>query len=147
MREIQILRPLGISAELSDGTESANAVLSDDAFAACQTADVGEGALLRLTQYTAAVVDGKTCVSRHRACFELRSRNRAAACLFAAVRWFQHPQPSLPRPVPRRRAWRTPPRCRPPGALYPWVLPLRTLPDSSATRAASRHVVCSPSRR
>jgi hypothetical protein len=39
------------------------AVLSDDAFAACQTADVG--AVLRLTQFTAATLDGKTCVSRH----------------------------------------------------------------------------------
>jgi hypothetical protein len=47
-------------------------VLSDDAFAACQTADVG--AMLRLTQYTAATLDGKTCVSRHlgsRACADI----------------------------------------------------------------------------
>jgi hypothetical protein len=50
------------SAELSDGADTVAAVLSDDAFAACQTADVG--AALRLTQYTAATLDGKTCVSR-----------------------------------------------------------------------------------
>ena len=45
-------------------------MLSDDAFTACQAADVGVGAVLRLTQFTAAPVDGKTCVlSRQPAAF------------------------------------------------------------------------------
>ena len=128
------------SAELSDGAESVNAMLSDDAFMACQTADAGPGCLLRLTQYTTAAVDGKTCVSRHLACFGLCSPNRAAACLFAAARWLQHPQPSLPRPAPRSRAWRTPQQSRPRGALF-WVLPYpRTSPCRYARSVPARRV-------
>ena len=74
------------SAELSDGAESVNAMLSDDAFTACQTADVGFGTLLRLTLFSSAAVDGKTCVSRHLASLGLCSQNRAVACLFVAAR-------------------------------------------------------------
>ena len=48
------------SAELSDGAESLGAVLSDDAFTVCQ-AGVAVGTVLRLTQYTVAAPDGKTC--------------------------------------------------------------------------------------
>ena len=97
-------------------------MLSDDAFAACQAADVRAGAVLRLTQYTAATVDGKRhasrrfCVAAITARFGLRSPFRAAACSFAPARWSPHPPPSLPRPPPRRRAWMTPPQFRPQGA-------------------------------
>ena len=66
--------------------------------------------------------------------------NRAAACLFAVARWFQHPQPSLPRPAPRSRAWRTPQQSRPRGALF-WVLPYpRTSPCRYARSVPARRV-------